>query len=163
MDRTDWFLAIITFFVASIAVDTITGPPELETLVVAVALLYMYGFPVFVVGHYIKKWVHEDSTSINDDFRYAEWPIEGTGESVFVGVLAGRQGEPIPVRYDREEHVFFGVELNEDSERLRRLPDREWDLDSAESVGEGIERLGEEIGWDSLSAVGEAYLEAGQS
>ncbi|MFB6132053.1 MAG: hypothetical protein ABEJ44_01450 [Halanaeroarchaeum sp.] len=93
-----------------------------------------------------------------NDPRYDQWPVADNEEATFVGAVSG-QGTTMPIYYDKSEGVFFGAEIDEEYEQFRRLPDQEWVEDPTESLGEAIERLGEELGWESLSEFAESHLE----
>jgi len=53
VDRTDWFLALLTFFVASIALQTVSGGTSgrFETLVGAPAFLVVGVLPFYLLYH----------------------------------------------------------------------------------------------------------------
>jgi hypothetical protein len=53
VDRTDWFLALLTFFVAGIALQTVSGATSgtFGILVGVPALLVVAVFPFYVLYH----------------------------------------------------------------------------------------------------------------
>jgi hypothetical protein len=61
MDRTEWFLAFITFLVAAIALETVSGAtsPPFRGLAGGVALLVLYGLPVYVLAQTVRVRVVE--------------------------------------------------------------------------------------------------------
>lgn len=61
MDRADWFLALITFFVASIAIETVSGPTSstFEGIVFVAAYPVIVGLPVYLLVHAVRSRVGE--------------------------------------------------------------------------------------------------------
>ena len=61
MDRTEWFLGIITFLVAAIALETISGAtsPAFRDLAGGASLLVLYGLPVYLLAQLVRTRVAE--------------------------------------------------------------------------------------------------------
>jgi len=98
---------------------------------------------------------------------YDDWPVQGRDNSdvAFVGrTVADQPGDESgglsgSVFYDTGTETLFSGDVDRDGERIVPTPDGEFDLAPGETLGEALERVGEETGWDSLSAFAQEHLE----
>ena len=89
---------------------------------------------------------HEfDEWNINDD-RYQD--------ASFVGARGAS-----PVFYAPSSRSLFEGTVDEENRRITPREDTQQTLDAEESIGEAIERFGEEVGWDGLSEWAREHLE----
>lgn len=90
--------------------------------------------------------------------KYENWPTEGEhdDEAKYVGVVEGGGGAWF---YNEEDHSIFEREIDADDERLLPASD-EQSIPEDETLGEAIERLGDELGWRSLSEFAREHLES---
>lgn len=87
------------------------------------------------------------------DARFENWSVEEDHE--LLGTVAD---EDSPALYDADTDRVFRGQVDPDAEHL--TPNTEAALDEAEeSLGEFLERVGEETGWDSLSEFAQDHLE----
>lgn len=70
-------------------------------------------------------------------------------ETQYIGTTT--PGTPI---HNANEHTLFGVETDERTQRLEPIGDTVASL-SDEPLGDAANRVGEELGWSSLSEFGE--------
>ena len=63
------------------------------------------------------------------------------------------------VFYDVGTGTLFTADVDREGEQLVPTPDTELDVSPGETLGEALERVGEETGWDSLSAFAQEHLE----
>lgn len=85
------------------------------------------------------------------DPNYADWSVEGRSETTYVGQMEG---------------VHHGIFDEKTGDLLRAEPKagtfepvETLDSSTEETLGERIERLGEQIGWESLSEFAREHLE----
>lgn len=95
-----------------------------------------------------------DGTDVNR--KYEDWPVEGErdDEAKYVGMVEGGGAW----FYNEENHSLFERELDRDDRRLLPASD-EQSIPHEETLGEAVERLGDELGWDSLSDFARKHLE----
>jgi hypothetical protein len=101
------------------------------------------------------------------DYAFDDWPVQGRDDTdvTFVGRTDAegsaehRYALHGGVFYDGETHTLFSGDVNEDDERIVPVPDAEVDLEPGETLGEALERVGEQTGWDSLSEFARDHLE----
>ena len=88
--------------------------------------------------------------------KYEDWPVEGEhdDEAKYVGMVEGGGAW----FYSEENHSLFERELDRDDRRLLPASD-EQSISDEETLGEAVERLGDELGWDALSDFARKHLE----
>lgn len=98
------------------------------------------------------------------DPKYDNWPIEGTtgatGEDSTIGLIGYQRGQPsYPVLYQPDDDAIYQGEIDEENERIVPVEDSARRLESDETLGDVIEELGDEIGWDSLSEFAREHMQ----
>lgn len=68
-----------------------------------------------------------------------------------------------PVFYAPSSESLFEARADETEKRITPKGDTERSIDAEESIGEAIERFGEEVGWDGLSEWAREHLESEKS
>jgi hypothetical protein len=100
----------------------------------------------------------EDATDAAAANReHEDWPFEGErhDDAQYVGTA---QAGGNAWFYSEEGDRLFAGEVDEDRRRLLPASD-ERTVREGESFGEAVERLGDELGWESLSAFARKHLE----
>lgn len=88
--------------------------------------------------------------------KYSEWDVENDADWSYLGTTpaAGR-----PVFFNHQtENIHRGV-VDDGAERLVPHDEPSWELNPEETLGQSLERIGEEIGWESLSEFARDHLE----
>lgn len=88
--------------------------------------------------------------------KYEDWPVDGEhdDEAKYVGMVEGGGAW----FYNERNHSIFEREMDGDDQRLLPASD-ERSIPDEESLGETVERLGDELGWDALSEFARKHLE----
>ena len=92
--------------------------------------------------------------------RYEDWPVEGdpddsgAGGPSYVGTVEGGAAW----HYDETNEELFETDPDSENRRLVRSGESRR-VDSDAGLGEAVERLGDELGWESLSAFAREHLE----
>lgn len=88
---------------------------------------------------------------------YADWPVRSDSRYKYIGLL-GSSGHP--VLYNPDEKALYRAYPEEEARELtvKESPIRR--LEPAETLGEALETVGEELGWESLSEFAREYLES---
>jgi hypothetical protein len=102
------------------------------------------------------------------DPEFDSWPVQGreTSDVAYVGTTDRADGSEDPggvsgaIFYDSGRGTLFTGDVDEETREIVPRPDEEWEIEPQETVGEAIERLGEETGWESLSTFAEEHLES---
>jgi hypothetical protein len=118
----------------------------------------------FFVGATTTELTTMSPASHDDD-----WPVRGREDSdvAFVGRTVADQpaaessGLSGSVFYETGTETLFSGEVDRDGELIVPTPDGELDLAPGETLGQVLERVGEEMGWDSFSAFARDHLEDG--
>ena len=97
----------------------------------------------------------EDATAANRE--YEDWPFEGDRPDDAQYVGTSQAGGNAWFFSEKGDQLFAG-EPDEDGGRLLPASD-ERTVREGESFGEAVERLGDELGWESLSAFAREHLE----
>lgn len=88
--------------------------------------------------------------------KYSEWDVENEGRWRFVGSIPpdGR-----PLYYNHHTQTIHRGNVDHEAERL--VPDERpsWEMNPEETLGQFLERVGEETGIDSLSEFARDHLE----
>jgi len=100
-------------------------------------------------------------------YEYDDWPVQGREDSdvAYVGQTVADQSGNDPggisgsVFYDVGTGTLFSADVDRESEQIVPAPDTELDVSPGETLGEALERVGEETGWDSLSEFAQDHLE----
>lgn len=96
------------------------------------------------------------------DPRYDNYPItEGDVERSdveWVGFAANAYGGAQPRLYEPHNETAYAGEIDEENERVVLKPDTAQQVEE-ESLGEHIEAIGDEHGWEWLSEFAQKYLE----
>lgn len=89
---------------------------------------------------------------------YSEYEVRGGEDYEYLGTT----DDGAPVLYDQSEGTVHRGEVDGSDTML--IPDTEpsWDIQPQETVGEFLERVGESVGWDSLSQFAREHLDRGQ-
>ena len=104
----------------------------------------------------------DDATAANR--RYEDWPVEGDpGDSEpdgpkYVGTVEGGGAW----HYDEGSDELFETDPDAENRRLVRSGESRR-VDSDAGFGEAVERLGDELGWESLSDFAREHLERGDA
>ena len=99
-----------------------------------------------------------DATAANR--RYEDWPVEGDpddsrdGGPEYVGTVEGGAAW----HYDERDDELFETDPDSENRRLVRSGESR-PVDSDAGFGAAVERLGDELGWESLSAFARKHLE----
>jgi len=101
------------------------------------------------------------------DYVFDDWPVQGRDSTdvAYVGRTAADEPDEDRHRlhggvfYDEGTGTLFSGEVDEDEEQVVPVPDTEVDLEPGETLGEALERVGEQTGWDSLSVFAREHLE----
>ena len=101
----------------------------------------------------------EDDAAANR--KYEDWPVEGDrhDEARFVGVSQVKGGGAW--FYNDDDDALFETDVDQANRRLTPSGD-ERSVSAGESVGEAVERLGDELGWESLSEFAREHLESSE-
>jgi hypothetical protein len=96
-----------------------------------------------------------DGTAANRE--YEDWPFEGDrpDDAQYVGTA---QAGGNAWFYSEGSDRLFASEADEGDQRLLPASD-EQTVREGESLGEAVERLGDELGWESLSTFARKHLE----
>ena len=91
------------------------------------------------------------------EHEFDEWDID---DDRYEGVsFAGMSGAS-PVFYAPSSRALFEGTVDEENQRITPEEGSERTIDAKESIGEAIERFGEEVGWDGLSEWAREHLES---
>jgi hypothetical protein len=96
-----------------------------------------------------------DAAAANRNFE--DWPFEGDrpDDAQYIGTA---QAGGNAWFYSEDGDQLFAGEADEANRRLLPTSD-ERTVRESESFGEAVERLGDELGWESLSAFAREHLE----
>jgi len=94
-----------------------------------------------------------------DDRRYQfdTWPVGREDESYGYQYLGTRNS--LPIVYDPDNHSVMEGRIEEARERIFPDRDTEEEIHHEDSLGEYLERVGDEHGWESLSEFAREHLE----
>lgn len=93
----------------------------------------------------------------SSDYDYDAWTVEGERlqNAHYIGAAGGA-----PVFYSDTDDELIEGDLDRESSTVSEKsgdPREGLDLSPGESIGDAIRRIGDEIGWDSLSEFGEDH------
>jgi len=100
-------------------------------------------------------------------YEFDDWPVQGREDSdvAYVGRTVADQPEHDAsglsgsVFYDVGTGTLFSADIDRESERVVPAPDTELAVEPGETLGEALEHVGEETGWDALSEFAQDHLE----
>ena len=96
-----------------------------------------------------------------EEVSYDDWPVSTSSDHIqYVGLYGGQDGSP--VFYDPEKDAVYEGELDRESERIVAGDEPDDDFDPGETIGEYVHRVGDGIGWESLSEFGEELMGGGE-
>lgn len=102
-----------------------------------------------------------DDHHTKPDPRFDDWPLQDKEDAdiEWLGLAGGTGGSvAVPAFYEPETNTVYRGEVDEENERI--VPTEKRRLDDGESLGDHIESLGEELGWESLSEFARDHLDA---
>ena len=88
---------------------------------------------------------------------YEDWPVSNDASRRRLVGTAG--SDKAPVIYDPDERAFHRARVDEENGRLIPGDESEWTLEATETLGEGLERIGRETGWEWLSEFARERIE----
>ncbi len=98
----------------------------------------------------------EPRYAVERDDHKEEYPVHERNDRKYLGVLSEGRA---PTFFDPQEgHVYRG-EVDRERERVSPGDEHDRTLDPEETLGEFLERVGDELGWESLSAYAREHLE----
>lgn len=89
---------------------------------------------------------------------YSEWGTEPEGDWEYLGTVPQ---EDAPMLYNVETGFVHRALVDHERERLTPEDESTWELDPEETLGEFLERVGQDVGWESLSEFARDHLEDG--
>ena len=105
-----------------------------------------------------KDTSYGDTSPRYDNFPITEGDVERS-DIEWVGFAANAHGGGQPRLYAPHNETAYAGEIDEENERIRLRPDSAEEVAEG-SLGEHIESIGDEHGWEWLSEFAQEYLEA---
>lgn len=94
--------------------------------------------------------------TIESEYSADDWRLDTDEDYEFLGE---RAGDGRPVFFDSDTNSVYLADVDEAAQRVIPDTDGDGELNPGETLGEYLERIGEETGWDSLSQFAREHLE----